>query len=175
MCHMAFFTERSCWYHSQRLRWSTTHCRLSTTAYLMCSQLPFTYGVLSFICNLKTRHAVMTAHMIERTGAYRCVVGESEGKRTLGRSGRGWENNIKWIFTDTLNAVMNFRTAEYAANFLTIWGPVSFSRRTLFNDVIYLKTQKKAKSHKWLSLTLSTRNFITLWIIKFVLMVVRYC
>jgi len=25
-------------------------------------------------------------------------VGKSEGKRALGRPGRRWENNIKWIF-----------------------------------------------------------------------------
>jgi len=49
----------------------------------MYSQLPFTYGVLSIICNLKIRHAVMTARMVGRRGAYRFVVGKPEGKKHL--------------------------------------------------------------------------------------------
>jgi len=35
------------------------------------------------------------ACMGERRGTYRCMVGKSEGKRTLGRYRRRWENNIK--------------------------------------------------------------------------------
>jgi hypothetical protein len=31
----------------------------------------------------------------ERRGAYRFLVGESDGKRPLGRPRRKWENNIK--------------------------------------------------------------------------------
>jgi hypothetical protein len=33
--------------------------------------------------------------MSERRGAYRVLVGRSEGKRPLGRSARKWEGNIK--------------------------------------------------------------------------------
>jgi len=31
----------------------------------------------------------------ERRGVYRVLVGRSEGRRPLGRPGRGWEDNIK--------------------------------------------------------------------------------
>jgi hypothetical protein len=33
--------------------------------------------------------------MGDSTGAYRVLVGRSEGKRLLGRPGRRWEDNIK--------------------------------------------------------------------------------
>ena len=33
--------------------------------------------------------------MEERRGVYRVLVGKSEGKRSLGRPGRGWEDNFK--------------------------------------------------------------------------------
>jgi hypothetical protein len=33
--------------------------------------------------------------MGERRGAYRVLVGKSEGKRPLGRPRRRWQNNIK--------------------------------------------------------------------------------
>jgi hypothetical protein len=33
--------------------------------------------------------------MGEGRGVYRVLVGKSEGKRPLGRLGRGWEDNIK--------------------------------------------------------------------------------
>jgi hypothetical protein len=36
--------------------------------------------------------------MGERRGAYRALVGKSEGRRPLGRPRRRWEDNIKWIF-----------------------------------------------------------------------------
>jgi len=35
------------------------------------------------------------AHMGERRGIYRILVGKPEGKRPLGRPRRRWENNIK--------------------------------------------------------------------------------
>ena len=35
------------------------------------------------------------ARMMERRGAYKVLVGISEGKRPLGRTRRRWENNIK--------------------------------------------------------------------------------
>jgi hypothetical protein len=38
------------------------------------------------------------AHMGERMGAYRILVGIPGGKRPLGRRRRRWEDNIKWIF-----------------------------------------------------------------------------
>jgi hypothetical protein len=33
--------------------------------------------------------------MGERRGAYRALMGKPEGRRPLGRPGRGWEDNIK--------------------------------------------------------------------------------
>ena len=41
------------------------------------------------------RWAVHVAHMDERRGVYRVLVGKPEGKRPLGRPRRRWENNIK--------------------------------------------------------------------------------
>ena len=35
------------------------------------------------------------AHMWERIGVYKVLVGKSEGRRTLGRHRRRWEDNIK--------------------------------------------------------------------------------
>jgi hypothetical protein len=69
------------------------------------------------------------ARMGERRGAYRGLVGKPEGRKPLGRSRSGWENNIKmdhrevgWGSMDCIelaqdrdrwlavvNAVMNFR------------------------------------------------------------------
>jgi hypothetical protein len=34
-------------------------------------------------------------HIRERRGAYRVLVGKTEGKRPLGRPRRGWEDNNK--------------------------------------------------------------------------------
>jgi hypothetical protein len=67
--------------------------------------------------------------MVERRGVYRVLMGESEGKRSLGRPRRRWEDNIKmdlqevgcggmgWIhlvqdrdrWWALVNAVMNLR------------------------------------------------------------------
>jgi hypothetical protein len=38
---------------------------------------------------------VCVCHMGERRGAYRALVGKSEGRRPLGRPRRRWEDNIK--------------------------------------------------------------------------------
>ena len=38
------------------------------------------------------------ARMGEGRDVHRVLVGKPEGKRTLGRSRRRWENNIRWIF-----------------------------------------------------------------------------
>jgi len=45
------------------------------------------------------RWAGRVAHMGERRGIYRVLVGIPEGKRPLGRPRHRWEDNIKrWIF-----------------------------------------------------------------------------
>jgi len=61
----------------------------------MYSQLPFVSGGLSFICKLKTLHAVMTAFVSDRRGVYRVLVGKPKGKRQLRRPRRRWEKSIK--------------------------------------------------------------------------------
>ena len=84
--------------------------------------------------------------------------GKNWGKETTWKNRRRWENNIKtgiaevrWEgleLTDLaqdrdswpalVNAVMNFRVPWNAQNFLTTWGPVSFSRRTVLHVVSLL-------------------------------------
>jgi hypothetical protein len=47
---------------------------------------------------VKSRRLRCSRHvacMMKRRGAYRVLVGKPEGKRPLGRTRRGWENNIK--------------------------------------------------------------------------------
>ena len=41
------------------------------------------------------RWAGHVAHMVERRGVYRALVGKPEGKRPLGRPRRRWDDNIK--------------------------------------------------------------------------------
>jgi hypothetical protein len=77
--------------------------------------------------------------MMERRGVYRVLVGRSEGKRTLGRLRRRWEDNInlnlqkvrgggmdriqlaqdRYRWRALVNAVMNRRVPQNAGNFLT--------------------------------------------------------
>jgi hypothetical protein len=85
---------------------------------------------------------------------YRILVEKPEGRRTLGRSRRIWEEKLKQIFDkwngdmDWLNlardrdrwlailyAVMNLRVLEKAENFLTSRGLVSFPGRPLLREV----------------------------------------
>jgi len=96
---------------------------------------------------------------VARMGERRSVCGdfgrETWGKRPLGRPRRRWEDNIEmdhsgitiwgvrtgsiWlrirIGGGHLNAVMNLRLPYNAGNFLTSWGPVSFSRRILLHGI----------------------------------------
>jgi len=88
-------------------------------------------------------------------GVYRVLVGKLEGKRPLRRPRCRWEDNIKmdlqevgcggmdWIelaqdrdrWWTLVNAVMNLRVPQNAANFLTSCKPVSFSIRILLHGV----------------------------------------
>jgi hypothetical protein len=77
--------------------------------------------------------------MGEGRGAYRVLVGRSEGRRPLGRPRLRWEDNIKMDFQEVgwggmdwidmaqdrdrwravVSAVMNLRVPQKAGNFLT--------------------------------------------------------
>ena len=47
------------------------------------------------MCIEKNEIGGHVARMGKRRGAYRVLVGKSEGKRQLGRPGRKWDDNIK--------------------------------------------------------------------------------
>jgi hypothetical protein len=93
--------------------------------------------------------------MEEGGGMYRVLVGETEGKRPLGRPRRRWKDNVRmdlqevgcgcddWIglaqdrdrWWALVSAVRNLRVTQNAGNFLTSCKPVSVSRRTLLHGV----------------------------------------
>ena len=86
-------------------------------------------NIVRVIKSGRMRWAGHVARMGERRGVYRVLVGKPEGKRTLGRPRRRWEDNIKMILQNVgcggmdwinlaedrdrwraiLNAVMNLR------------------------------------------------------------------
>lgn len=95
----------------------------------------------------------------ERRGAYRVLLGESEGKRPLGRPTRRWEDNVKlsemvgmdWIdlvldrnsWQALVNAIMNIWIPLHEGKLLTISGRISLSRRTaqgLSNNIVEAHT-----------------------------------
>jgi hypothetical protein len=59
------------------------------------------YCLPNIVRVVKSRRMRWTGH-VARMGAdrvlHRVLVGKPEGKRTLGRPRRRWENNIRWIF-----------------------------------------------------------------------------
>jgi hypothetical protein len=100
----------------------------------------------------------MDCQIIESKGnffIYHVLMWNSEGKKSLGRSRRKWEDNVKidlqevgcgaidWIklaedrerWRALLNAVMNLRVPYNTGNFLTSCKPVSFSRRIVLYGV----------------------------------------
>ena len=52
-------------------------------------------NIVLVIKSRRMRLAVHVAHMGERRGIYRILVGKPEGKRLLGRPRHRWEDNIK--------------------------------------------------------------------------------
>jgi hypothetical protein len=52
-------------------------------------------NIVRVIKSRRMRWAGHVARMGERRGAYRIFVGRAEGRRSLGRHRRGWEDNIK--------------------------------------------------------------------------------
>ena len=57
---------------------------------------------------VRMRWAWHVAHMGERRGVYRVLVGKPNGKRPLGRSKRRWEDNIKTDLQEVECAVIDW-------------------------------------------------------------------
>jgi hypothetical protein len=57
--------------------------------------LYFSPFIVRVIKSRRMRWAGLVARMGERRGVYRVLVGKPQGKRTLGRPRRRWEDNIK--------------------------------------------------------------------------------
>jgi hypothetical protein len=55
----------------------------------------FSPNIIRVIKSRRLRWAGYVAHMGERRGAYRALVGKPVGRRPLGRPRRRWEDNIK--------------------------------------------------------------------------------
>jgi hypothetical protein len=107
------------------------------------------------------------ARVGERRGVYRIIVGKREGKSSLVRRKRRWEDSIKkdlqevglegmvWIdlaeyrdrWRAIMNAVMNFQAAKSGSNFLTIKGPVSFSERFCSVELMKFSLKRLFKHH----------------------------
>jgi hypothetical protein len=100
---------------------------------------------------IKTRRVIWTGHaarMGERRNAYRILVGKAEGKKTLGRPRRRWEDNIKmtyreigWGAMDSIdlaqdkdqwralvNTVINLQVPYNVGKFLSSYATGGFSR-----------------------------------------------
>ena len=93
----------------------------------------------------RMRWAGHVARMGEGRGMHKVLVGKPDGKKTLGRPRRRWDDNIKmdlqevggggdWMelaqdrdrWRALVNMIKNFRVPENAENFLTSCKPVSF-------------------------------------------------
>lgn len=53
--------------------------------------------IIRIIKSRRIGYAWHVALMGEKLNAYRILVGRPEGKRLIRRSGRMWEDNVKWI------------------------------------------------------------------------------
>jgi len=97
------------------------------------------HPILRVIKSRRMRWVGNVARMGDRRGVYRVLVGKPEGKRSLGRPRRRWEENVMmdlqevgcggvdWIrlaedrdsWRALVTAVMNLRAPQNAGNFLT--------------------------------------------------------
>jgi hypothetical protein len=71
---------------------------------MSASELHNLYSLPNIIRMVKSRRMRQEGHvacMGEKENAYRVLVGKPEGKRPLGRTRRGWEDNIKMDFKET--------------------------------------------------------------------------
>jgi len=59
------------------------------------NDLYFSPNIVWVVKSKRMRWAGHVAHMRERRRVYRILVGNPDGKRSLGRRRRRWENNIK--------------------------------------------------------------------------------
>jgi hypothetical protein len=70
-------------------------------------------NIVRVIKSRKMRWAGHVTRMGEGRGAYRVLVGRSEGKRPLGRLRRRWENNIKMDLGETgIDGAIRIRLAQ---------------------------------------------------------------
>ena len=109
---------------------------------------------------MKSRRMRWTGHitrMGERKWTYKILTGRPEGRRPRGKQRRKWEDNIKMDLQElgwgghgldwsgsiwgqlTGFCKCGNKPSVYIKRweFLTSWGPVSFTRRTLLNGVSY--------------------------------------
>ena len=124
----------------------------------------------------RMRWAEHVARMGEERGAYGVLVGNTEGRRPLGRPRRRWVDNIRmdlqevgcvymdWIalaqdrdmWRTLVSAVMNLGVPWNVGNFLTSCKPVSFSRRTLHHGV----SKKVSSFSKYQTLLRYTHKYV---------------
>jgi hypothetical protein len=94
--------------------------------------LYFSPDIIRVIKSRRLRWAEQVARMGERRGAYRVLVGKSEGRRPLGRPRCRWENNIK----------MDLREVECGELTGSIWLGTRDRGPTLLKAVIKLLVTK---------------------------------
>jgi hypothetical protein len=103
------------------------------------------------------RCAGHVARIGAKKNAYSILVGKSEGKRSLGRPIRRWEDNIKMDHRETgwggmvwidlaqdmdqrwalVNTVMELRVPQNVVKFMSSYVTGSFSKRAQLHGVIY--------------------------------------
>ena len=103
-----FYSPTNCKYkklHQQELSAQfynledTLFSSVQETFFYVCTYIKYilysSHNIVRVTKSRKMRWAEHVEHMEERTGLYRVLVWKSEGKRSLGRSRRRWEYNIK--------------------------------------------------------------------------------